>query len=142
MPARLGPRDAVEVSPPTDGLRDGGDASGEDDARRAALAQGHLHGLGDTEADAVRGLRHAAREPPSKGARLDGVDCIGTTLRDGHNLLGDEEKVARLDHRARIARDDIDDVVLRRHDVRLDRDAPHALPGDVDVERLALVGFP
>ena len=66
---------------------------GEQDAGGAALLQGHLHGLGDAQADAGGGLGHIAAEGDGQLAGLDVLHGDGPVLGAGHRLFRAEQDV-------------------------------------------------
>ena len=77
-------------------LADHAAKGGKQNAQGAALLQGHLHGLRDTQADAGGGLGHVAAEGDGQLAGLDVLHRDGAALGAGHRLLGNKQDVAGL----------------------------------------------
>src|SRR5690606_38895791 len=94
--ARLLTGDAIEIAPTTEQLRDGRDGRGEQDSRRADFTERELHRLGNAESDAVRGLRHVARQEGRELTRLDLAHHVRAALHDRDDLLRHEQQIARL----------------------------------------------
>ena len=111
----------VEEAALADHLARRRDGRGGDDARRAGLVDGELHGLRDAEADAVRRLGHGLAEDLGQSGRVDLVQRIAAALAGGDRLLGHDDEVAGPDVLRDLAAHELVQVVAAADEVGADR---------------------
>ena len=100
-----------------------GNGCSEQNLRRAALLQGHLHRFRNAQADAVRGFQHKLAQKARQRPRVDVLHRDGAALGAGHRLLGHKDDVVRAGMGLGVFFNDVADVVLVGDDVGADGQA-------------------